>query len=270
MTRILEVAKECENLGYDSVWAYDHLTPYWLHSRQCLESWSLISAVAARTSKIKVGTLVANVNFRNPALLAKITSTIDNLSDGRLIVGLGIGDKMSLPELRSYGYRFLPLEQRLTLLRETIMVLKAMWTKSEVSFTGKTIQLSEAICEPKPKQKNGPSIWVGGRNPRLLDVIAEMANGWNYWDASERKVCELETHLYTKCEEFHRSADSITESWAGPVNLSTKGRVTLTERLKEELTSQIGEKTDYFIGSFPAKADRKAYVAFAEAVRSIA
>jgi len=268
ITSIFELAKDCENLGYDSVWAYDHLTPYWLRSRQCFESWSLISAVAARTSKIKVGTLVTNVNFRNPALLAKITSTIDNLSNGRLIVGLGIGDRMSIPELRSYGYRFLPLDERVTLLRETIMVLKAMWTETKVSFTGKTIQLSQAVCEPKPKQKAGPPIWVGGKHPRLLDVIAEMADGWNYWGAPERKVRELETYLYSKCEELHRAADSIRESWAGRVALSTSG--ILVENLKEKLKKQIGEKTDYFIASFPASSNRKAYESFAEAVRSLA
>jgi alkanesulfonate monooxygenase SsuD/methylene tetrahydromethanopterin reductase-like flavin-dependent oxidoreductase (luciferase family) len=226
--------------------------------------------VAARTSKIRVGTLVTNVNFRNPALLGKITSTVDNLSDGRLIVGLGIGDKMSIPELRSYGYRFLPLEERLTLLRETIMVLKAMWTKSEASVTGKSIKISQAVCEPKPKQKDGPPIWIGGRHPRLLDIIAEMADGWNYWDAPDEKVRELETHLYAKCEEFHRPADNITESWAGHIALSKADNRTLTESLKKKLTSQIGHKTDYFIASFPADADRKAYEAFAEAVRSIA
>ena len=175
---------------------------------------------------------------------------------------------MNIPELQSYGYRLLPLDERVTLLRETISVLKAMWTEAEVSFTGKTIQLSQAVCEPKPKQETGPPIWVGGRHPRLLDVIAEMADGWNYWGAAETKVHELETYLYSKCEEFHRAADSITESWAGPVALSTSGK--LVESLKEELKQQIGERTNYFIASFPASSDRKAYELFAEAVRSLA
>ncbi|HXZ90352.1 MAG TPA: LLM class flavin-dependent oxidoreductase, partial [Candidatus Dormibacteraeota bacterium] len=98
--RIFEAVKDCEGLGYDSVWVYDHLAPYWLRSRSSLEAWTLLSAIAARTSKIRIGTLVSNVNLRNPALLAKMTSTVDNISGGRLMIGLGVGDRMSVQELR--------------------------------------------------------------------------------------------------------------------------------------------------------------------------
>ena len=269
ISHIFEVVKDCESLGYDSVWAYDHLTPYWLRSRSSLEGWSLLSAVAARTSKIKIGSLVTNVNLRNPSLLAKITSTIDNISDGRLMVGLGIGDRMSIPELVSYGYRFPTLDERVTLLRETIMVLRAMWTEAEVSFRGKTLNLSHAVCQPKPKQKTGPPIWVGGRHPRLLDVTAELGDGWNYWKVTGDKLRQLEEYLHTKCAELHRQPETITESWAGTVALTSAGNEKLGESVKEQLMSQTGEKTSYFIASFPAGVDRKAYETFAEAVKSI-
>ena len=270
ISRIFEAAKDCESLGYDSVWAYDHLAPYWLRSRSSLEGWSLISAVAARTSRIKVGSLVTNVNFRNASLLAKMTSTVDNISGGRLIVGLGVGDRLSIPELRSYGYQFPPLEERVVLLRETIMALKAMWTGNEVSFRGKTVNISHAVCRPKPKQETGPPIWVGGRQRRLLDVTAELAEGWNHWGLAGEKLRQLETYLQRKCAELHRPRGSITESWAGTITMLPSGSGKLAESVKEELKSQIGEKTSYFIASFPAGADRKAYEGFAEAVRSIA
>jgi len=268
ISRLFEVAKDCESLGYDSVWAYDHLAPYWLRSRSCLESWSLISAVASRTSRIKVGSLVTNVTLRNPSLLAKITSSVDQISGGRLIVGLGIGDRLSIPELRSYGYQFPPLDQRMALLRETIMILKAMWTQPEVSFRGKLFTLSNALCQPKPKQKSGPPIWVGGRNRNLLDITAELADGWNHWDLTQVRLRQLEAYLHTKCAEFHRPPESITESWAGTVALSPSGN--LADNVKEDLKSRVGEKTRYFIASFPAGAGRKAYEGFAEAVRSLA
>jgi len=270
ITRVFQAAKDCESLGYDSVWAYDHLTPYWLRSRSSLEGWTLISAVAARTSRIKIGSLVTNVNLRNPSLLAKITSTADNISGGRLIVGLGIGDRMSIPELRSYGYRYPPLDERVTLLRETIMVLKAMWTEPEVSFRGKILRLSKAVCQPKPKQTTGPPIWVGGRNRRLLDVTAELADGWNHWGVTGEKLRQLEAYLYSKCTEFRRPHESITESWAGTVSTFLPGKNKHADNVKKELKSRTGEKTSYFIASFPANADRKAYEGFAEAVRSIA
>lgn len=270
ITHIFEVAKDCESLGYDSVWAYDHLTPYWLSSRSSLEGWSLISAVAARTSRIKVGSLVTNVNLRNPSLLAKITSTVDNISGGRLIVGLGIGDRLSIPELRSYGYRFPPLNERVTLLRETIMVLRAMWTQAEVSFRGKILKLSHAVCQPKPKQKPGPPIWIGGKHRRLLDVAAELADGWNHWSPTKEKLWELEEYLYAKCVELHRPPGSITESWAGTAKAFPLGNNKLAQNVKEDLRARMGERTSYFIASFPTNAEHKAYEAFAEAVKSIA
>ena len=269
IARIFEVAKDCETLGYDSVWAYDHLAPYWIRTRSSLEGWSLISAVAARTTRIKVGSLVTNVTLRNPSLLAKITSTVDNISGGRLIVGLGIGDKMSIPELRSYGYPFPNLEARLTLLRETIIILKSMWTGTEVSFRGKTLKLSHAICKPKPKQKTGPPIWVGGSHRRLLDVTAELADGWYHWGLTGEKLHQLEAYIHSKCREFHRPPDSITVSWAGNLAQFPTGDK-LRESAVEEWKSRIGEKTSYFIASFPANAGRKAYEGFAEAVKSIA
>ena len=226
--------------------------------------------MAARTSRIKVGSLVTNVNFRNASLLAKMTSTVDNISGGRLIVGLGIGDRSSIPELRSYGYQFPTLEERVVLLRETIMALKAMWTGNEVSFRGKTVNFSHAVCRPKPRQETGPPIWIGGRHRRLLDITAELADGWNHWGIAGEKLRQLETYLHRKCEELHRPPSSITESWAGRITKLPSGGGKLAGIVKEELKSQVGENTSYFIASFPAGADRNAYQDFAEAVKSLA
>ena len=268
VNRIFEVARDCESLGYDSLWAYDHLTPYWLASQTCLESWTLLSAVAANTSKIKIGTLVTNVNFRNPALLAKMTTTVDNISRGRLIVGLGIGDRMSVRELKSYGYDFPRLEERTCLLRETITILRAMWSGKEVSLTGKMANISNAICLPKPAQQNGPPIWIGGRNRALLTVVAELADGWNYWGLPVQKVREREKHLLEMCRHFNRNPDGVIESWAGTLTIPRGSGSKVAENMRAELTSQIGRKTNYFIASFPPGTDRKAYEGFAEAARS--
>jgi hypothetical protein len=199
-----------------------------------------------------------------------MTSTVDNISGGRLIVGLGIGDRMSIPELRSYGYQSPPLDKRVLLLRETIMVLKAMWTGNDVSFRGKMVNLSHAICQPKPKQESGPPIWVGGRHRSLLDVTAELADGWNYWGVSKENLRALERYLYPKCSEMHRPPGSITESWSGKISTLPPGKNELVENIKEELKSQTGEETSYFICSFPVRADRKTYEGFAEAVKSLA
>ena len=154
---VIEVAVECERLGYDSVWAYDHLSPFWVRSGQALECWTLLAAVAARTSRIKIGSLVTNVNFRNPALLAKMTSTLDDISGGRLVVGLGVGDRLSRNELRSYGYKLPPLDERIARLRETIQILKSMWTEDNATFAGKHFRTSRARNYPKPRHKPPPT-----------------------------------------------------------------------------------------------------------------
>ena len=148
--KLAKIAEECERLGYDSVSAYDHLAPYWNQRGQAFECWTLLAAIAQRTEEIKVGSLVTNVNLRNPALLAKITSSVDNLSKGRLIVGLGTGDSMSRNELLSYGYSFAGIDERVERLKETVLILKAMWTQDQTSFEGKYSRLSNAVIIPSP------------------------------------------------------------------------------------------------------------------------
>jgi alkanesulfonate monooxygenase SsuD/methylene tetrahydromethanopterin reductase-like flavin-dependent oxidoreductase (luciferase family) len=269
---LIEIAKECESLGYDSVWAYDHLSPYWLRSGRALESWILLSAVAARTSKIRVGSLVTNVNLRNPALLAKMTSTVDCISGGRLIVGLGTGDRMSVREMQAHGYHFPSLDERIDRLRETILILRALWTGEKVSVRGKTFEVSNALSLPKPKQKPGPPIWIGGKHKLILDIVAELADGWNYWGLDKKVLGEREKYLFAKCAELGRPHMDLVKSWTGKVNRTGQcsSSLTIVEDMKRQLLSKTSEHTDYFIASFGSDSDRKAYEAFAEAVNSFA
>ena len=179
--KLTKIAADCERLGYDSIWAYDHLAPYWTRRHQVYECWTLLAAIAQRTSEIKLGSLVTNVNFRNPALLAKITSSLDNVSNGRLILGLGTGDSKSRNEFLAYGYIFGDTDERVERLRETVLILKAMWTNDQASFEGKYNRILNAVNYPKPLQKPHPPIWIGGKHRKILDIVAEMADGWNYW-----------------------------------------------------------------------------------------
>lgn len=116
-SRIVEVSQICERLGYDSIWALDHLAPYWLKSGASWECWTTLASLAAHTGEIKLGSLVTNVNLRHPSLLAKITSSLDNISHGRVIVGLGTGDRLSRNELTTFGYQYEALDERITRLR---------------------------------------------------------------------------------------------------------------------------------------------------------
>ena len=269
--RLIEIALECERLGYDSVWAYDHLSPFWISSGRVLECWTLMSAIAARTSRIKIGSLVTNVNLRSPALLAKMTSSLDNISGGRLIVGLGVGDRLSENELRTYGYRFPPTKERIDRLRETIGILKLLWTKDEATFEGKHFQISQARNYPKPKQNPHPPIWIGGKHHELLDVTVEMADGWNCWGLSRMELAERENYLLSKCVEFERRPESLVKSWAGTIRPEYKGEPysRVVDEIKTDLLSKTDGRTDYFIGSFGAETMSEDYRAFAEAVKSI-
>lgn len=269
---LAEAAAECERLGYDSVWAYDHLAPYWTKKGQAYECWTLLAALAERTKKIRLGSLVTNVNLRNPALLAKITSTLDNVSKGRLVLGLGTGDSMSREELLSYGYSFSTVNERVERLKETVLVLKEMWTKDRASFNGKYYKLSEAINYPKPIQKPHPPIWVGGKHPKILDVVAEFADGWNYWGL-EREILEQRSKdLFRKCVQVGRQPEQITKSWAGSVSKALRtggGRAEIVENIAAQLRSKTDQDTRYFIAHFGARADSSSYEVFAEAARSL-
>jgi len=263
---------ECERLGYDSVWTYDHLSPFWISSGEALECWELLSAIAAQTSRIKIGSLVTNINLRNPALLAKMSSSLDNISGGRLIVGLGVGDKLSRNEMGAYGYDFRPIDERIGRLRETIQILKSLWRDRETSFEGKYFRIFRARNYPKPKQSPHPPIWVGGKHHKLLDVVAEMGDGWNCWGLSRSERAERESYLLTKCAEIGRQPDRIVRSWAGPIPTVRKGEPysKFVEEIKTELLRESNDRIDYFIGSFKTGASNQEYGAFMEAVRSIA
>lgn len=174
----LSFAKRCEELGFDSVWVYDHLMPYWLEGRPSLEGWTLLAAVAAQTSRIRIGTLVTNIALRNIGLLAKMAATVDRISNGRLTLGLGTGDELSRFELQSFGYRYRPWPNRLKLIEASVELLRSIWSGRETHVDKPDVRF-HGISRPKPVGKI--PIWIGGKHPRLGMIAAEHADGWNLW-----------------------------------------------------------------------------------------
>jgi alkanesulfonate monooxygenase SsuD/methylene tetrahydromethanopterin reductase-like flavin-dependent oxidoreductase (luciferase family) len=268
---LVNVAKNCERLGYDSLWVYDHLSPFWSRSSRGLECWTTLSAIAARTDTVKVGSLVTNILLRNPSLLAKMSSTVDIISGGRLILGLGTGDKMSRKELNSYGYGFPGLDERLERLKESILILKTLWTKDEGTFRGRYYKISKAVNIPQPKRPHLP-IWIGGKHLRILDIVAEFADGWNYWGLRRDELERRGNYLVKKCAEFGRNPGSIVKSWSGTYRqLAQPARSysELVENISRNLRAQTDPETRYFIASFDSRAEQKNYRAFADAVKSL-
>jgi hypothetical protein len=194
------------------------------------------------------------------------------VSKGRLILGLGTGDRMSRNELFSYGYGFASIEERVERLKETVLILKAMWTEEQVTFQGQYNKLSNAINYPKPIQKPHPPIWIGGKHVKILDIIAEMGDGWNYWGLKRKMLIQRSRYLSDKCIRIGRHPDEITKSWAGTLShLLRQGgkRNQIVENIREELRSQTDHETKYFIASLGAGADTSSYETFAEAVSSL-
>jgi len=201
---------------FEGLWAPDHfmLGP---HDEE-FEVWTLLSALAERTDEIDLGPLVGAITYRNPALLAKMASTVDVLSEGRLRLGLGAGWHGT--EHRAYGYEFPDTGTRIDMLEEGIEVLKTMFTEEEPAFDGDHYTIAGARNEPKPIQEPHPPIVIGGGGPRMLRLAARHADEWNTEISArargppiEYKVEKFEEYL----DEAGRDPDSVERSWLGHV-----------------------------------------------------
>lgn len=182
--QILDFANKYESLDFYSTVVFDHFHPiYSDDDSPYLECWSVLSALARDTSKLKLGSLVTCSSYRHPALAAKISSAVDILSNGRLIFGVGSGWYNS--EYESYGFSFLSHSNRLKQMTEFTNVVKSLWVDSSTTFNGDYHSLSKALNYPKPVQKPHPPILIGtqvGGNT-ILGIIAKLADianiGWN-------------------------------------------------------------------------------------------
>jgi alkanesulfonate monooxygenase SsuD/methylene tetrahydromethanopterin reductase-like flavin-dependent oxidoreductase (luciferase family) len=202
-------AIELESMGFDSLWLNDHLYGVPMPSIPILEAWTTLSAVGAITTKPELGLLVSPPGFRNQALHAKMAATLDHITGGRVIVGLGAG--WFTQEFEGYGFRFPPTRERLGQLREAATIMKRMWTEEAPSFTGKYFSIDAVICEPRPTRQ--PPILIGGGGEKvLLRIAAEHADIWNnlavHQGALPKKIDVLRRH----CHEVGRDFDSITLS----------------------------------------------------------
>lgn len=186
-----KLALEAEELGLDSFWVLDHLhaSPR-PDEQQMMECWTLLSALAVETSKIRLGPLVLNINNRNPALTAKMATTFDQISEGRLEFGVGAGGTNRAERQKNLGYEYefdaydipFPMSPsvRIEKLDEALVLMKRMWTQERATFEGEHYSINDAVCLPKPVQRPHPPIWIGGRGgAKIIKVIAKHANGWN-------------------------------------------------------------------------------------------
>lgn len=221
-----------ERLGYDSVWLDDHfygvVTPAW---DDALECWTLMAALARETSTLRFGTLVACNGYRYPPLVAKMASSVDHISNGRLEFGLGAG--WYEQEFTAYGYDFPAIGTRLHQLDEALQICKLMWTEEKATFAGRHYRVAEAWCNPKPLQKPHPPIMIGGGGEKvLLRIVAKHADRWNFGGSLEEyraKLPVLEAH----CRAIGRNPAAIEKSWFGTVLIEAD-----EERLQRRLAKR--------------------------------
>lgn len=208
-------AIQSEQLGFDSVWVYDHL----LHRFEghptvgFHECWTMLTALAAVTDSVEIGTTVLCAGFRNPALLAKMAESLDEVSNGRLILGLGAG--WHEPEFDAFGF---PFDHRVSRLEEALQIIKPLLVDREVSFEGKFHSAIDTMISPRGPREAGVPILLASFAPRMMRLTAQYADMWTTdWLGPISKVREDIGKLRAACEEIGR--DFATMSVTGGVTI---------------------------------------------------
>jgi F420-dependent oxidoreductase-like protein len=204
------IAKAADETGYETLWAPDHLTTIPPSQEIVFEAWSVITGLARDTSRIRVGHLVTGNSYRNPALQAKMASTVDVMSNGRLTFGIGAG--WYEPDYVGYGYEFGTAGDRLRHLGEAVQIILSLWTEQETTFEGKYYQVRGAVNQPKGVQTpHIPLMIAGGGEKVTLRLVAQYGDYCNIMESPEgleRKYGILKKH----CEELGRDYDSIIKT----------------------------------------------------------
>jgi F420-dependent oxidoreductase-like protein len=204
-------ARAIEAFGYDTLWNHDHLLPVFSDPGDSVfETLTTLTALALSTSRIRIGTLVNGVMYRNPAILAKQAAMLDVLSEGRLEFALGAS--WAAHEFQAYGLPFPSAGERIARLDEALQIVRSLWTNEVTTFTGRYYQLVEAACAPKPVQKPCPPIMVGGGGEeKTLRVVARHADIWGGEvgpPACKRKIGLIRQY----CAEIGRDPEAIEMS----------------------------------------------------------
>ena len=227
---LLRVWREADTVPQiEHAWAFDHLLPIGGDKDgPIFEGWTLLSALAAQTTRLRLGLLVTSNRIRPPALLAKIAATVDVVSGGRLDFGIGAGSRTDIPwarrEYDAYGLPDHDGPYAVGSLAEACTLIRRLWTEDKpFDFHGRYYDLSGAICNPKPVQRPGPPIVIGGQGAKTLRVIAEHADVWNFPGGDVEAAVSRGAVLDRICAEIGRDPASITRSLVVPVSYDNPG-----------------------------------------------
>jgi len=169
---ICENAAFAESSGFDSIWMMDHIVGVGIKRWHSLEAWSILAGLSSKTKRVSLGVCVSDPHRRHPAVLAHAAATVDIMSGGRAVLGMGAGEAMNLDP---YG---IPWGRPVSRMREAIVVIKKLWTEESVNYTGEFFRLKEAFLSPKPLQRPHPPIWIAANSEKTMKMAAELGNGW--------------------------------------------------------------------------------------------
>jgi F420-dependent oxidoreductase-like protein len=219
---IYEIASHCERTGWDTVYVADHFMPNGPGAApldgDMLECWSVIAALAATVPRVRLAPLVTSVTYRHPAVLANIAAAVDQISHGRLTLGLGAG--WQLNEHAAYGIELGTVRERMDRFEEAVQVVLGLLGQPRTSFDGEYFQLRDAPNQPAPVQDRLPLLIGGGGERRTLRIAARYADEWNAWTTPELLAHKLSV-LHKHCEEAGRDPAGIHVSTQGLLFLST-------------------------------------------------
>lgn len=222
---VLRVWQEADTIPeLEHAWLFDHLLPIAGElDGPIFEGWTLLSALAAQTQRLRVGLLVTSNRFRPPAMLAKIAATVDVVSGGRLDFGIGAGSRPNHPiarrEYEANGLPYHDFSHSVADLAESLTVIRRLWTEPEpFDFDGDYVKLAGGFCNPKPIQRPYPPIVIGGRSSAVLRVVAEHADLWNIPGGDIADAIERSALLDRYCTELGRDPATVTRSIFLPVS----------------------------------------------------
>jgi probable F420-dependent oxidoreductase len=227
-TDIATMARRAEEVGFDSFWLPDHLLFRFpqVHQQGAWDAWSRLAAIAATTHSIEIGPLVACASFRNPTLIAKMASTIDEISGGRLILGLGAG--WHEPEYAAFGF---PYDRRVSRFKEAIQIITTLLRTGHVDFQGAYYNARDCELRPRGPRLEGPPLLIGGSGDRMLRLAARFGDAWNADRQNDvAAVQALNARVDVACNDVERDPDSLSRVIGIQVDLLNTSRQAMQPR----------------------------------------
>src|ERR1700737_2562721 len=246
---LVERVQFAESAGFDGAWVFDHFKPlYGDPNGPCMEAWTLLAGLAAVTTRVRLGVLVTGVTYRHPSILTTEAITVDQISNGRLEIGMGAA--WHEPEHLELGIPFPPIKERAERLEEGVQVMRLLMTKDRATFSGRHYQLADASYHPRPVQRPHPPIWIGaGGEQLMLPIVARQADAWHAF-GSDDSLARKSRLLDQLAEQAGRDPKAILP-WA-PSRLRRPGH-----RAARRAVQLRAAGFAYLIAEWPSEGKRR-------------